>query len=44
VLTIIYYLKKLFYYGVRRTPLKLLASYLDNRFQCTKIADINLCF
>ena len=30
-------LKKLFYYRVKGTPLKLLAFYLDNRFQCTKI-------
>jgi len=32
-------LEELFYYGVKGTPLKLLASYLDNRFQCTKIGD-----
>ena len=30
-------LKKLFYYRVKGTPLKLLAFYLDNRFQWTKI-------
>jgi len=33
------FLEKLFYYGVKGTPLKLLASYLDNWFQCTKIGD-----
>jgi len=30
-------LEKLLYYGVKGTPLKLLASYLDNRIQVTKI-------
>jgi len=40
VLIIIYYLiEKLFRYGVRGTPLKFIASYSDNRFECTKIAD-----
>jgi len=39
VLIIKYYLKKLFYYGVKGTPPKLLASYLDNRFQGTKPGD-----
>ena len=29
-------LQKLCYYGVRATPLNLLASYLDNTVQCTK--------
>jgi len=37
-------LEKLFYYGVKRAPLKLLASYLDNRFQCTKIGDTKSSF
>ena len=37
-------LEKLFYYGVKGPPLKLLASYLDNRFQCTKIGDIKSSF
>ena len=32
-------LEKLFYSGVLGIPLKLLASYLDNRFQCTKVGD-----
>jgi len=32
-------LEKLFCYGVRGTPLRLFAFYLNNRFQCTKIAD-----
>jgi len=37
-------LEKLFYFGVKGTPLKLLASYLDNRFQCTKIRDTKYSF
>jgi len=37
-------LEKLFYYGARGTPLKLLDSYLDNRFQCTKIGDTKSFF
>jgi len=37
-------LEKLFYYEVKGTPLKLLASYLDNRFQCTKIGDTKSSF
>jgi len=34
----------LFYYVVKGIPLKLLASYLDNRFQCTKIGDTKSSF
>jgi len=37
-------LEKLFYYGVKGTPLKRLASYLNSRFQCTKIGDSNSFF
>ena len=37
-------LEKLFYYGGKGTLLKLFASYLDNRFQCTKIGDIKSYF
>jgi len=37
-------LEKLFYYGVKGTPQKLLASYLDNRFYCTKIGDTKSSF
>jgi len=37
-------LEKLFYYGVKATSLKLLASYLDNKFQCTKIGDTKSFF
>jgi len=36
-------LEKLFYYGAKRTPLKL-PPYLDNRFQCTKIGDYKSFF
>ena len=35
---------KLFYFGVKGTLLKLLACYLDNRFQCTKIGDTKSSF
>ena len=34
----------MFYYGVKGTPLKLLASYSDNRYQCTKIGDTKSSF
>jgi len=38
-------LEKLFYYGGKGTPLKLLTSHLDNRFQCTKVGDTkSSCF
>jgi len=37
-------LEKLFFYGVKGTPLKLLASYLDTRFRCTKIGDTKSSF
>ena len=37
-------LEKLFYHGVKGTALKLLASHLDNRFQCTKIGDTKSSF
>jgi len=37
-------LEKLFYYGVKGTPLKLLVSYLDNRSQCTKRGDTKSSF
>ena len=37
-------LEKFFYYGVKGTPLKLLASFLDSRFQCTKIGDTKSSF
>jgi len=37
-------LEKLFCYGVKGAPLKLLVSYLDNRFQCTKIRDTKSSF
>jgi len=38
------FLEKLFYYGVKGTPLKLLASYLNNKFQCIKIGDTKSSF
>jgi len=34
----------MFYYRVKGTPLKLLSSYLDNRFQCTKIGGTKSSF
>jgi len=37
-------LEKLFYSGVKGTPLKLRASQLDNRFQCAKIGDTKSSF
>ena len=37
-------LEKLLYYGVKRIPLKFLASYLDKRFQCTKMGDTKSSF
>ena len=37
-------LERLFHYGVKGTPLKLLAFYLDKRFQCTKIVDAKSSF
>jgi len=37
-------LETLVYCGVKGTPRKLLASYLDNRFQCTKIGDTKSSF
>jgi len=37
-------LEKLFYYGVRGMPLKLLASYSDNRVHCTNIANSKSSF
>ena len=37
-------LEKLFYHGVKGALLKLLTSYLDNKFQCTKIEDTKSSF